>query len=80
MSDLEKRRKAALEAAREIKASRRRDRQDREVLTTRLQQLAAKQFDCDPEQIEVSFSGGGMEPIVYVPVEKGVKLAHRLRD
>lgn len=68
--DLAERRKESLEAAREIKAARRRDKEDREILTERLQDLAAEQFECDPDEVEVIFTGANMEPIVYVPQDQ----------
>lgn len=78
---LKERRSQALSTARAVKASRQRDKEDRDTITERCVALAVRQFECDPAEVEVHFHGdSAMQPLVFVPTAKGVKIAHEVVD
>lgn len=74
----EQKRSEALATARAVKAARKRERKDIETITERCIALAVKQFECDPADVEVHFSGDPLEPIVFIPNGSRTKTAHRV--
>lgn len=73
-----------MKGAREAKAAKQRDKEDRESYERRIVSLVVRERpDVSPEDVEITWVGDLTEPIIFIPEKKKgkkSKLAHKLKD
>ncbi len=83
MTSAEKKREA-LKGAREVKAAKKQDRDDRLEIEERLRALVVKERpEVNPEDIEFTFTGDLSDVIIFIPDKKlgnKSKVGHRLKE